>query len=187
MTHTLRNYLADHPWHHESVERWPVQVALRVRLSLCGTLPPANVSSSVLAIVLRGDGRVLFLHPDNPSGGIAQLLPGGRPEPGESPEQTVIREVGEETGWQIEPLGMIGFRHFFHLEPWAKGTDRPYPDFIQPIFAASAIRYDAGLIRTDDHIPSDFFDFAELERVTDPRQRPLLYAAANAVWTTVPD
>ena len=184
MTDTLRNYLADHPWHHESVKHWPVQGALRVRLSLCATLPPPEVSSSVLAIVLRPDGRVLYLWPSHRTGSIAHLVIGGRPEPGETPQETAIREVGEETGWRIEPLGMIGFRHFFHLEPKAKGSDRPYPEFIQPIFAATAIKFDASLIRADDHIPAEVLDFSEVERATEPGQRPLLHAAVNEAWGT---
>src|SRR5207302_111510 len=109
-------------------------------------LPPADVTSSVRAIVMDAQGRALFLWPDKPSGSIAHVLIGGRAEGAETPQETAIREVGEETGWRIEPVRMIGFRHFHHLEPRREGSDRPYPDFIQPVFAARVIGFDANLL-----------------------------------------
>ena len=181
MSENLKAYLNSYPAHHESIEKWPVQGNLRIRLSLASTLPPAPVSSSILAIVLNSDREVLFLHPSIPSGNISHVLIGGRPEPGETPEQTATREVGEETGWRVEPVRMIGFRHFFHLEPWVEKSDRPYPDFIQPVFAAHAVAYDASLALPDDYIPSKFIAFDAVERAIDPSQRPLLRAAIDAL------
>ena len=102
------------------------------------------------------------------------VLIGGRPESGEIPEATAMREVGEETGWRIEPIRMIGFRHFFHLEPHVEASDRPYPDFIQPVFAARALAFDPNLLIPSDQVPAEFIDLATVERMTDPRQLPLL-------------
>jgi len=51
---------------------------------------------SVKGVVIR-DGRVLLLA--NHRG--EWELPGGRLEPGEAPEQTVVRELAEETGWLV--------------------------------------------------------------------------------------
>jgi hypothetical protein len=152
-----------------------------VRLSLAEALPPCHVSSSILSVVLDSDQNVLFLWPDRPSGYIAHLLIGGRPEPGETPEQTAIREVGEETGWRVRPLRMIGFRHFFQIEPRSEKTDRPYPDFIQPIFAARAERFDPELLLPNDHIPCQFWSLANTKQAIEPAQHPLLDAAAREV------
>jgi hypothetical protein len=77
---------------------------------------------------------------------------------------------------------MIGFRHFFHLEPRSEKSDRPYPNFIQPIFAASAIAFDFNLIVPEDKILAEFIDFTVAERMTDTAQRPLLRAAAEVLW-----
>jgi 8-oxo-dGTP pyrophosphatase MutT (NUDIX family) len=154
---------------------------MRVRLSLAESLPPAHVSSSILSIVLNWRQQVLYLWPSHRSGSISHLLIGGRPEDGETPEQTAIREVGEETGWRVEPVRMIGFRHFFQLEPWSEKSDRPYPDFIQPIYVARAVEFDKRIVIPGDRIPAEFIDFAAAESAIDIAQRPLLYAARARV------
>jgi 8-oxo-dGTP pyrophosphatase MutT (NUDIX family) len=176
----LQAYLDLHPAHHETTERWPIKGEMRVRLSLATTLPPAQVSSSVLSIVLDAHQRVLYLWPTERSGSIHQALIGGRPNAGETPEQTVVREVGEETGWLVEPIRMIGFRHFVHIEPWSNESDRPYPDFIQPIFVSRAVRFEPERAIPEDRIPAEFIGFEQAERATDSAQRPLLRAAKLA-------
>ena len=177
----LNTYLNAFPFHHETIERWPIQGDLRVRLSLGSALPPPRVSSSILAIVFNAQRQVLFLNPSRPNGSISHVLIGGRPESGETPEQTAIREVGEETGWRVKLARMIGFRHFFHLEPRSEKTDRPYPDFVQPIFAARAMAFDASLALPGDLIAAEFLDFEVARRLIDPQQRPLLQAAMDAL------
>lgn len=64
-----------------------------------------NVVPSVVAVVENDDGRILLIHKtDN------QLwaLPGGAHEPGESIRDTVVREVKEETGYDVEPVTITG-------------------------------------------------------------------------------
>ena len=53
----------------------------------------------VAACFIENDGKVLFLkrHPDKDYGGYWNL-PAGKSDPGESPMDTAIREVLEETG-----------------------------------------------------------------------------------------
>ena len=152
-----------------------------MRLSLATALPPPQVTSSILALVVNSHSQVLYLWPSQPSGSIAHLLIGGRPKSGETPEATVIREVGEETGWHVAPRRMIGFRHFFHLGPRPEQSDRPYPDFVQPVYAALAVEFDKNLLVDADEIAAEFIDFATVERQTDLAQRPLLHAAVNEI------
>ena len=51
------------------------------------------------AIVER-DGRFLLVRRRNPPAADLFAFPGGRAEPGETPEETAIRELFEETGLQ---------------------------------------------------------------------------------------
>ena len=183
MNTDVQNYLETHPAHCEYFEHWEIQGKLRIRLSLAEELPPASVSSSILAIVFNRQGQVLYLIPSDLKGGIANLIPGGRPEGNETPEETVIREVAEETGWRVKPIKMIGFRHFFHTEPRSPKTDRPYPDFIQPIFVAMAESFDPQTIISGDRIPAAFIDYAKVQARIVEEQRPLLRAALDAVST----
>jgi 8-oxo-dGTP pyrophosphatase MutT (NUDIX family) len=70
-----------------------------------------------------------------------QILPGGRREQGETLEQTLRREVIEETGWAIDAPRLLGCLHFHHLSSKPPGYAYPYPDFVQPVFIANAVRY----------------------------------------------
>lgn len=58
------------------------------------TTKPRLASS---AIVER-DGRFLLVRRANPPAADLYAFPGGRAEPGESPEETALRELKEETG-----------------------------------------------------------------------------------------
>lgn len=68
--------------------------------------PQANsVVPSVVAIVQDDDGRVLMIHKtDNDK----WALPGGGHEIGESIADTVVREVKEETGYDVEVETITG-------------------------------------------------------------------------------
>jgi 8-oxo-dGTP pyrophosphatase MutT (NUDIX family) len=90
---------------------------------------------------------------------ISHLLIGGRSEPGETYREAVIREAAEETGYVIEPLVIIGYRHFHHLQPRSAQTDRPYPDFIQPILLSQVLAKDESLLITSDELPGVFVEF----------------------------
>lgn len=68
--------------------------------------PPANsVVPSVTAIVTNDAGEILMIHKtDNDR----WALPGGGHDAGESIAETVVREVGEETGVDVEVTGIVG-------------------------------------------------------------------------------
>lgn len=64
-----------------------------------------KVRAGVGLILLDADGRILLERRcDNGFWG----LPGGRIEPGESIEQTAVREAREETGLEIEVTRLLG-------------------------------------------------------------------------------
>lgn len=57
---------------------------------------------SIKGVLVRG-GRVLLVHNERDE----WELPGGRIEPGETPEQTVAREITEETGLPVEVAEIV--------------------------------------------------------------------------------
>jgi ADP-ribose pyrophosphatase YjhB (NUDIX family) len=178
----MRAFLDAHPHHCEVRDDWPLEpvAPLLARLCLASALPPTSCRSSILGIVTQGDGAVLFIDPPNASGTIAHVLFGGRPQSSETPPETLRREVAEETGWNVVVGEIVGFRHFQHLgPPHPQMADRPYPDFVQPIYAAEAQNFDTALLLPDEH-PSEFVDAEWALAVTRPAQRPLLEAALNA-------
>ena len=70
---------------------------------------PKRPYLAVSAAIFR-DGRVLIVRRGRPPAHGLYTLPGGGVELGETLEQAVMREVREETGLAIAPLGLIGFR-----------------------------------------------------------------------------
>jgi 8-oxo-dGTP diphosphatase len=70
---------------------------------------PARPYLAVSAAVFR-DGRVLIVRRAQPPARGLYTLPGGGVELGETLSEAVIREVHEETGLEIEPLALAGYR-----------------------------------------------------------------------------
>lgn len=70
---------------------------------------PTRPYLAVSAAIFRDD-RVLIVRRAQPPAYGLYTLPGGGVELGETLEQAVIREVREETGLEIEPLVLAGYR-----------------------------------------------------------------------------
>ena len=69
---------------------------------------PGAARIRVVAAVVWREGRLLFTQ--RPPGGPIGLqweFPGGKIEPGETPEQAVRREIAEELGVEGEPLEVL--------------------------------------------------------------------------------
>ncbi|MBV9470843.1 MAG: NUDIX domain-containing protein, partial [Abitibacteriaceae bacterium] len=110
------------------------------------------------AIVLR-DNEVLVVRSSVPI-----LSVGGRCHSGETLEQTLLREVAEETGWIVSPLGVIGFTHCRHLDDQRPDWGRPAPDFIDPLFAVVAEAFDIQLMDSTA-LPCEFVPVDDVERL----------------------
>jgi len=68
-----------------------------------------NPFAGVGAIVIR-EGEILLVRHTYGAAAGKLLNPGGMLQAGEMPEQAVVREVMEETGVTIEPIGMLALR-----------------------------------------------------------------------------
>jgi len=61
------------------------------------------------------------------------------------------------------PIGVIGFIHSWHLDAQRPAWGRPAPDFVDPLFAVSAVEFDASL-KGENETQSEFVPIADVER-----------------------
>ncbi|WP_314952394.1 NUDIX hydrolase [Bradyrhizobium cosmicum] len=81
-------------------------------------IQPTRPQIAVSAAIFR-DGKVLLTRrARSPAKGFYSL-PGGRVEFGESLHQALMREVDEETGLEIEIIGLAGWREVLPVTPGA--------------------------------------------------------------------
>jgi 8-oxo-dGTP diphosphatase len=74
----------------------------------CGLTVYAAPAPAVCALVLDGEGRVLLgRRAGEPRAGLWDIL-GGFVEEEEQPFETLVREVAEETGLEVEPGRFVG-------------------------------------------------------------------------------
>jgi 8-oxo-dGTP diphosphatase len=70
---------------------------------------PSHPQLAVSAAIFRDDNILLVRRARSPAKGL-YTLPGGRVEFGESLAAALRREIGEETGLQVEIAGLAGWR-----------------------------------------------------------------------------
>ncbi|MCR2794065.1 NUDIX domain-containing protein [Microbacterium sp. zg.Y625] len=71
-------------------------------------MTPANDSAPrrihvSAAVIVDAEGRLLLVRK---TGTTAFMQPGGKPEPGETPAETLSRELAEEIGVRVEPCDL---------------------------------------------------------------------------------
>ena len=93
------------------------------RCPSCGLTAYPRVSPAVIVAVSREDKVLLGRSPRFPAGRMSVLA--GFVEPGETLEQTVAREVGEEVGVQVKDI------RYFGSQPW------PFPDSLMVGFTCA--------------------------------------------------
>ncbi len=96
-----------------------------------------NKKIGAAAVIVDGEGRVLLVK--QTYGHLNWDLPGGAAEAGESPDETVLPEVREETGLDVTVLHLTGYYHdaeadFLHFVFLCELRDRdaaPRPDLAE--------------------------------------------------------
>src|SRR5438093_17906 len=84
------------------------EVPMRVSCPMCGLVAYANPKPTACAIVVDEAGRLLLgRRAGEPWQGYWDT-PGGFVEEGEHPLDTLVRELREETGLEVEPVAFVG-------------------------------------------------------------------------------
>jgi 8-oxo-dGTP diphosphatase len=151
-------------------------LGLRIASCLCAEPPPIAYVNSVRCIVFQGDSVLVIRGIRGPTD--LHIVPGGRREGDETLEETLRREVLEETGWTVTNAALLGFSHFHILD---RPPDYAYPHsgFINLIFTADAVSHDPGALRVDDvEIGLGFYSLADVQSLDlSPAERCFLDAA----------
>ncbi|WP_276308179.1 (deoxy)nucleoside triphosphate pyrophosphohydrolase [Sphingomonas pokkalii] len=122
--------------------------------------PKSNMLLVVAAAMVRGDQVLVQQRPEGTQMAGLWEFPGGKIEPGESPESALARELREELGIEVNPAAPVpltfasaplGGRHLllllYRLDSW-QGTPEPHH--------ANALRWaDMATLRTLPMPPAD--------------------------------
>jgi 8-oxo-dGTP diphosphatase len=123
------------------------------------------------AIVLDQHGRLLLIQRSKPPAALSWSVPGGRCEPGEPAEAACVREVGEETGLDVEVIHWVGRVH----RPAPGGGEYAIDDFLCRVVGGA-------LCPGDDAADANWFDLAKMTEL--PLTPGLLDALAS--WGLLP-
>lgn len=123
----------------------------------------ATPKVDVRAFVLSGD-RVLLVREDADEGRWA--LPGGWADVNESPSESVVREVEEESGYVVKPLRLLAV-----LDREKQGHVPPFPYHVYKLFFHCEIAGGEPR-RTLESSESAFFAEAELPQLSLSRVLP---------------
>jgi ADP-ribose pyrophosphatase YjhB (NUDIX family) len=174
----LTSFLSDYAPIAEGETFWQsIDVYVRVRTYLSDAVPPLDCLKSVRCIVFRDDSVLVVRDVDE-----QHIIPGGRREAGETLEQTVRREVLEETCYAVGELHPLSFAHLYNLRSETHDAFYGARDFFWLIYWAEAGDYIAEA-RLDDgrELESGFYPFEEARKLPlDYGQHALLEAAIKA-------
>jgi ADP-ribose pyrophosphatase YjhB (NUDIX family) len=105
---------------------------------------PSRPYLAVSAAIFR-DGRVLIVRRARPPAHRLHTLPGGGVELGETLEHAVIREVREETGLDVAPVALAGYREVIVRDDAAR-VERHF------VILPFAARYVGGEVTLNDEL-----------------------------------
>ncbi len=140
---------------------------LTKRCPNCGMVYHPRISPAAIVLVRRGDEVLLARSPGFPKGVYSIIA--GFVEPGESLEETVEREVREETGIEVANV------RYFGSESW------PFPNSLMVGFLAD---YASGELRMD---PEELEDAGWYRRDALPTRPPRLSIARRMIDAYVDD
>lgn len=161
MDEDLAKFLSPLTALEEETQIWPPLGTMRIRCYLTDKMPPVRYVSSARAVVIDGDRVLLVQDRDG-----VYIIPGGKLEAGETPEDAMRREVIEETGWSLEFCTPIGVLHFTHVCTMSEGQTIQ-PDFLQVVYAAIPGKYHPELREVDGYeIGSEFVPIDQVRQMS---------------------
>lgn len=168
----LSEYLERHQAIAEESVVWGQgSLPFRMTVYLAEELPPLEYVTSVRAVVLR-DAEVLVVLDES---GDHHVLPGGRREHGESIEETLRRELLEETGWAVGVPHLVGVLHLHHLAACPTDYPYPFPDLLQLVYCATAVEFRPEAIKPGEpEVEARFRPVDEALRLGLPESQQLL-------------
>lgn len=174
----LQHFLAPLTSQVSETYDWPA-ARFAVNTYLHATPPPVEFITSVRAVVLREQEVLVVQDPDG-----YHVIPGGRRETGESLVETVVREVLEETGWQVTVGPLLGFKHFQRLTPKPPQSAAPHPAFAQTVYMAKAVDYRPEAREQDGYeIGAEFVPLAQIGQIALSKSDQLFIQAVLTMLT----
>lgn len=119
----------------------------------------ANITVGVAGVIWNGTGQVLLIRRRNPPRAGQWSLPGGKVERGETLEAAVRREIREETGLEVDLLGLAGVAEIVD-DTGLGGSGRHY---VLIDYGARVISGEA--CAASDATDATWFDYAALPRI----------------------
>ncbi len=152
---------------------------LEIRYYASDKLPPDHLVTSVRAVVLASEHVLVIRDPT----GDEHIVPGGRRRTGESLEDTVRREVLEETCWTVADLSILAVGHFHITSAVPEDYPYPNPDFLQLVYLTTALEFhdersiEDGWVAGCEMLPVDSL---HERRISKPQQLLLAHAVSRA-------
>lgn len=122
---------------------------------------------TVAAIVPDGD-KFLMVEETDETGNLVFNQPAGHLEPNESLIQAVIREGKEETGWDIEPIAILGFPLY---------TAHNGITYLRTNFIAKPVKYHPAHTLDDGIVRALWLTLEEIESLRDKLRSQLVLQA----------
>lgn len=127
---------------------------------------------ATVACVIEREGRYLMVEEiDKATGRMVFNQPAGHVEDGESLQEAALRETLEETGWQVELVGVLGLALYR-----APGRGATY--FRTSFLARALTQVEDAVIDADIHAVH-WLDYEELRARSDRMRSPITLAVVE--------
>lgn len=135
-------------------------------------LPAGTRTRPILTVaaVVERNGRFLFVEEETRAG-LRLNQPAGHVEAGESIAAAASREALEESGWEVDPVALVGI---YHWEASDRGAT-----FVRFTFAATARRHDSARLLDTGIVRAFWLSYEEAVAQAPRHRSPLVLRALD--------